>query len=320
MKKEFLLELHRLLRLTRLIDDRLAVLYRQGLVPGGVFSSRGQEAVAVASAMALGSDDFVCPLLRDLGAILVRGATPREVFCQQLARRDSPTGGRELQIHFGDLRRGFIPPIGMLGAMIPVMVGVGLARRMQGIASVALTCIGDGGSSTGDFHEGLNFAAVMKAPLVLVLENNRYAYSTPTGKQSAITEFVTRAAGYGIAGESVDGNDALAVYETTRRAVERARAGEGPTLIEAHTMRMAGHAAHDDSRYVPRELLEEWRRKDPIERFERFLLEGGHATREELDAILAALEKQVDEDVEFALASPPPPAEWAERGVYSGET
>jgi TPP-dependent pyruvate/acetoin dehydrogenase alpha subunit len=207
----------------------------------------------------------------------------------------------------------------MLGALIPVMAGVALAGRMQGKDLVALTYIGDGGTSTGDFHEGMNLAAVLNVPLVLIVENNGWAYSTPTSRQMRIKDIAVRAAGYGLPAEIVDGNDVLAVHGATKRAVERARGGAGPTLIEAKTFRMKGHAEHDDAGYVPREQFEEWKKKDPIDRFERHLLGEGHglATREELDAITSALDSMLNEEVDRALGSPLPPPERAFEGVYA---
>jgi TPP-dependent pyruvate/acetoin dehydrogenase alpha subunit len=315
--RDFLLSLYRNVRLNRMVDDRLAILYRQNEVIGGVYASRGQEGLTVASAMALDPDDFVAPLIRNMGAMLVKGIRPRDIFCQYMARKDGPTHGRDLNTHFGNIEKGLLAPISMLGSLIPVMVGIALARKAQGRPCVTMTYIGDGGSSTGEFHEGLNYAAVMKAPFVLILENNGYAYSTPTRMQAACREFVTRARGYGIYGETVDGNDVLAVYEVTRRSVERARAGEGPTLIEAHTMRMQGHAAHDDFKYVPRELLADWEKKDPIDRFERYLLEQGTVSRDEMESIGRELNAFLDEEVEFARSSPFPPADWAPHHLYA---
>jgi pyruvate dehydrogenase E1 component alpha subunit/2-oxoisovalerate dehydrogenase E1 component alpha subunit len=208
----------------------------------------------------------------------------------------------------------------MLGALIPVMAGVALAGRMLGRDLVALTYIGDGGTSTGDFHEGMNFAAVQNVPLVVVAEHNGWAYSTPVAKQMRIAHLAARAAAYGIPAEIVDGNDVLAVYEATRRAVDRARAGGGPSLVEAKTFRMKGHAEHDDAGYVPREQVERWAKRDPIERFERHLLGAGVgeglATAAELAEVVAAIDRRLDEEVDTALASPLPPPERALEGVY----
>ena len=317
--REFHATMYRFLQMNRLVDDRLGILYKQNEVVGGVYSSRGQEGISVASTLAMGPDDYVGPLIRNLGSVLVKGVPARDIFCQYMARSGGPTHGRDLNLHFTDLERRMIGPISMLGSVIPMMVGIGLACRAQGRNVVTLTYIGDGGSSTGECHEALNYAAVLKAPLVLFIENNQYAYSTPTRMQTACTEFVHRAQGYGVYGESVDGNDVLAVHEVTRRSVERARAGHGPTIIEAHTMRMQGHAAHDDHKYVPRELLAEWEKRDPIERYERHLIETGLFTSAELSGIEADVLRHLDEEVEAARNSPPPESEWAPGGVYAPE-
>lgn len=317
LPRERQLELYRYLKLNRMTEDRLGNLYRQNKVVGGLYSSRGQEAISVGSAYAMEPQDVVGPLIRNLGAMFVRGVKPREVMMQYMARADSPTGGKDVNTHFGDLSRGLVAPISMLGALIPVMAGIALAGRMQKKNLVALTYIGDGGTSTGDFHEGLNFAAVLNVPFVLIAEHNGYAYSTPASKQMRIKNIVTRAAAYGVAGEMVDGNDVLAVYEATKRALDRARAGGGPSLIEAKTFRMKGHAEHDDAGYVPKELFEDWKAKDPIDRFERHLLSSGLATQEELGKIAAEIDEELNREVDAALASPMPPPERAFEGVYS---
>jgi pyruvate dehydrogenase E1 component alpha subunit/2-oxoisovalerate dehydrogenase E1 component alpha subunit len=196
--------------------------------------------------------------------------------------------------------------VSMLGDMVSILAGAVLAERMKGRATVALTWIGDGGASTGAFHEGWNFTCVQRLPMVVIVENNKWAYSTPTAKQTANPRFVDRAAAYGCHGAEVDGNDVLAVYEVTRQAVARARAGEGPTLIEADTMRMRGHAEHDDMKYVPREMLEAWARRDPIARYESHLLGRGLAGKAELEAVVAEIERQLAEELAVAEASPLP--------------
>ncbi len=317
LPREAQLDLYRFMKLTRMTEDRLGNLYRQGKVVGGLYSSRGQEATSVGSAFALAPQDFAGPLIRNLGSMLVRGVKPREVMMQYMARSDSPTGGKDCNTHFGDISRGLVAPISMLGALIPVMAGVALAGRMQKKDLVAMTWIGDGGTSTGDFHEGLNLAAVLNLPFVLVAENNGWAYSTPTSRQMRIKDIVTRAAAYGIPGEAVDGNDVLAVHGATKRAVDRARQGGGPSLIEAKTFRMKGHAEHDDAGYVPQELFDEWRGKDPIDRFERHLRTQGVATEEELRQIVAGIDRELSREVDLALASPFPPAERTFEGVYA---
>jgi len=317
LPRESLLELYTFMRLTRMIEERLSALYRQGKIPGNVHRSLGQEGCAVGSAYALERGDVFAPLIRDLGAVFVRGGTPRDIFAQFLARASGPTRGRDINIHYGWLsdEGSMIGVVSMLGPMIPILVGAAIAERMKGRKTVALTWIGDGGASTGAFHEGLNLACVQKAPFVLIVENNKYAYSTPTSRQTANPRFVDRARAYGCFGDSVDGNDVLAVYEVTRRAIERARRGEGPTLIEADTMRMRGHGEHDDMRYVPSELLAEWAQKDPIARYERFLL-GRGVRQADLDEIVAGLDRRLAEDLAWVEASPMPSAEALENDVY----
>jgi TPP-dependent pyruvate/acetoin dehydrogenase alpha subunit len=303
------------------VEERLANLYRQNKVIGGLYRSLGQEACAVGSAYALERGDIFTPLIRDLGAIFVRGGKPRDIFAQYMARGTSPTRGRDLNIHFGWLsdEGSMISVISMLGTNVSILAGAVIAERMKGRRTVALTWIGDGGTSAGAFHEGFNFACVQKAPLVLIVENNKFAYSTPTQKQTANPRFVDRAKAYGCPGESVDGNDVLAMYEVTRRAVERARRGEGPTLIEADTMRMRGHAEHDDMRYVPRELLEEWSRKDPLLRYERFLLGRGFV-QTDLDRVVLRIEQELTEALAEAEAAPLPAPDSALDGVYADRT
>jgi TPP-dependent pyruvate/acetoin dehydrogenase alpha subunit len=319
LSKAQLLELFHYLKLNRVVEEKLGNLYRQGQVVGGLYRSLGQEACSVGSAYALERGDIFTPLIRNLGAIFVRGARPRDVFAQYMAKATGPTRGRDLNLHFGWLSdEGSMPSvISMLGDMIPILTGAVIAERMKGRQTVALTWIGDGGTSTGAFHEGFNFACVQKAPLVLVVENNKWAYSTPTRKQTANPRFVDRARAYGCFGEQVDGNDVLAVYETTRRAIARARRGDGPTLIEADTMRMRGHAEHDDMKYVPREMLEEWAGRDPLARYERQLLENGTATRDELEQIAAELDAFVQGELAWAEASPMPEPESGLDGVYA---
>jgi pyruvate dehydrogenase E1 component alpha subunit/2-oxoisovalerate dehydrogenase E1 component alpha subunit len=317
LTREQKLELYRFMRLNRTVEERLVNLYRQGKVVGGLYRSLGQEATSVGTAYALNKGDMAGPLIRNLGVVLVMGYSPRDVMTQYMARATSPSGGKDCNLHFGRPDRGVISPISMLGALIPVMAGIALAGRMQKKDLVAMTWIGDGGTSTGAFHEGINFAAVQKLPLVVVAENNGWAYSTPFRKQTAAPSLVAKAAAYGIPGESVDGNDVLAVYGVARRAVDRARAGEGPTLVEALTYRMKGHAEHDAQAYVPKEELEAWKEKDPLARYSRALLESGVATAPELAAIDQSISDGLDRDVEFAENSPFPTPEDALKGVYA---
>lgn len=313
------------MRLTRSLEERLVNLYRQTKVVGGLFRSLGQEADAVGSAYALdrSKGDVLSPLIRNLGSMLVQGATPLEVLRQYMARGDSPTRGRELNIHFGDIgapgeTRGFLGQISHLGDMVPVMAGVTLSFRLRGEDRVGLVYTGDGATSTGAFHEGINFAAVQKCPLVIIVENNGYAYSTPTDRQTAAESFVDKAVGYGMPGVKADGNDVLATYEVTKQAVDRARAGEGPTLIELVTYRRKGHAEHDNQSYVPPGEIERWEStNDPLDRYSSYLLEKEAVKQEELDGIDARVMQIIDEATDEAEASPMPEPTDSLVGVYA---
>jgi TPP-dependent pyruvate/acetoin dehydrogenase alpha subunit len=317
LKPSQLLELYRYLKLTRLVEERLVNLYRQTKVVGGVFRSLGQEATAVGSAYALEQHDFITPLIRDLGAVLVKGIRPRDIFAQYMAKAWGPSGGKDLNIHFGDMEKGFIGPISHLGDMIPVMTGILLGARMQKKNIVALAYIGDGGMSTGAFHEGLNFAAVQRLPLIIVAEYNHYAYSTPTSLQTAVRDLAEKASGYGIPAYIVDGNDVVSCYEVTKQSVEYARKGGGAVVIEAKTYRRKGHAEHDDQRYVPSGEIEWWEtHNDPVDRFEKYLLGRKNATKEDLEKITADVTKLIDEDCAWAESSPMPEPEGAAFGVY----
>lgn len=320
LKPEQHLELYRYLKLTRLVEERLVNLYRQTKVVGGVFRSLGQEATAVGTAYALQPQDFITPLIRDLGAVLVKGIRPRDIFAQYMAKAWGPSGGKDLNIHFGDLEKGFIGPISHLGDMIPVMTGILLGGRMQKKKFVAVAYIGDGGMSTGAFHEGLNFAAVQRLPLIVVAEHNYYAYSTPTSLQTAVRDLAEKASGYGIPAHIVDGNDVVACYEVTRQAAEYARRGGGAVLIEAKTYRRKGHAEHDDQRYCPEGEIEWWEKNnDPVDRYEHYLLECNHATKEKLDEIVASVVSEIDEDCAWAESSPLPEGEGAAYGVFDNK-
>lgn len=317
------LELYYWMRLTRTLEERLVALYRQTKVVGGLFRSLGQEADAVGSCYALESRDVMSPLIRNMGAMLVKGATPVEILKQYMARGDSPTRGRELNIHFGDLgaagtTRGFLGQISPLGDMVPVMAGVTLSFRMRGEDRVGLVYVGDGATSTGAFHEGINLAAVQRLPLVVVIENNGYAYSTPTHKQTAAARFVDKAIGYGVPGERCDGNDVLAVYDCTKRAVDRARAGEGVQLLEFLTYRRKGHAEHDNQSYVPAGEIERWAEEnDPIDRFVQVLREREQVAQAALDDLDARVQREVDEATAAAEAAALPEPLDALEGVYA---
>ena len=320
LTRDQLLELYYYMRLTRTLEERLVALYRQTKVVGGLFRSLGQEADAVGSAYALDRSrgDILSPLIRNLGSMLVQGAQPLEILLQYMAKGDSLSRGRELNIHIGDLDRGFIGQISHLGDMVAIMAGVTLTFKLRKEPRVGLVYVGDGATSTGAFHEGLNFAAVQRCPLVVIVENNGYAYSTPVAQQTAAVRLADKAAGYGIPGITADGNDVLAVYEVTKEAVDRARKGGGVTLIELMTYRRKGHAEHDDQSYVPAGEIERWAAEnDPLDRYVDRLTDTLGATADELDSINDRVRGEVDRATDLAERSAPPAATDALIGVYA---
>jgi pyruvate dehydrogenase E1 component alpha subunit len=314
---DLLTRAHYWMRLTRAFDDRLLLLYKQGKIIGGSFSQLGHEAISVGAALALGPHDVVAPMHRDLGAYLVRGLTLPRLAAQFLGRAAGVSGGRDTNLHgCGDLSLGIVGFVSMLPASLPVTVGVAQAFKLKGEPRVAMTFFGDGSSSQGLCHEALNWAAVFQAPVVLICENNQFAYSTPLVRQMRITDIADRAAGYGMPGVVVDGNDFCAVHLAAREAVERARNGGGPTLIECKTMRMRGHAVHDNMAYVPKRLLEEWQGKDPLLRLERSLRERGLLDDAALADLLGRIEAEIDEALAYAEDCPYPDAATVTQGVY----
>jgi TPP-dependent pyruvate/acetoin dehydrogenase alpha subunit len=345
-----LLEMYYFARLAREIEERLVILFRQSKVIGGLYRSLGQEGESVATAYALKRTDAILPLIRNMGALTTMGVRPREIFLQYMAKGSSNSRGRDLNIHIVNLPdwvrgaprgeegpatavRGraaesspsddqqpvIVGPISMLGDSIPVATGIAMGARMRGRDLVAMAWIGDGATSTGAFHEGLNFAAVQKAALIVVAEDNKYAYSTPIAKQMAITRIDERAASYGIPHELVDGNDMLAVYDVARRMVDNARAGNGAGLIGVDTMRMQGHAQHDDMRYVPNDLVAVWQKKDPLVRFRATLLERSDAKEQDIDEIDRMAKRCATEEADAADTAPAPDPATVARGVYAGD-
>jgi pyruvate dehydrogenase E1 component alpha subunit/2-oxoisovalerate dehydrogenase E1 component alpha subunit len=311
------LELYYWMQLNRQLEDRMVKLFRQNKIVGGLYSSLGQEAVSVGSTYALEKRDWIAPMIRNIGALLVKGVPPRDIFTQHMAKYTSPTRGKDGTSHFGDLKvNHVVSPISMLGDLIPVMTGVAMAGRYLGQRCVAMTWIGDGGSSTGAFHEGLNLAAVQHAPFVLILENNQWAYSTPVARQVPVKNLADRALAYGIRSRTVDGNDVLAVYSAAKQSVDECRAGGGPILIEVKTMRMKGHAEHDGAEYVPAAMLDYWKARDPIARFEKYLTENNLWDAEKKTAMDARINAELETEQKFAEESPMPPPELAEQDVY----
>ena len=317
LSRKQLIEIYRWMLLNRRMETALENLYKQGKVVGGVYFGLGQEGCSCASAYALKADEWMGPMIRNQGALLVRGFAPRDIMMQYMAKAGSPTKGRDASSHFGDIeKRNVVAPISTLGDLIPVLAGVALGARLQGKNIAAMTYIGDGGQSTGVTYEGLNFAAVQKLGLVLIVENNLWGYSTPADMQFCVKDLAERAIAYGIPGVIVDGTDACQVYDACHEACERARRGEGPTLIEAKMMRMKGHAIHDAAEYVPKPLLEYWKRRDPIARLEGYLLTKKWLTAAENEKLIADVERQLEEDRELAVNSPMPTPESAAGGVY----
>jgi len=320
LTRDQLLEIYYYLRLTRTLEERLVALYRQSKVIGGLFRSLGQEGESVASAYALDRGrhrDILSPLIRNLGSLLVMGAQPVEILRQYMAKAESPTRGRELNVHFNDLEKGYLGQISHLGDMIPVMAGIAMTFKMRGEARVGLVYIGDGGTSTGAFHEGLNFAAVQRLPLVVIGEFNHWAYSTPPEKQFAVRDLADKAKGYGIPAVTVDGNDVFAVYEATKFAVDRARRGKGVHFVEVKTYRRKGHAEHDDQSYQPKEELERWAREnDPVDRYVKRLLGADLVTEADLTDIDDRTRVEVDQATDACVDEPLPEAETALPGVY----
>jgi len=318
LDKKQCIEIYRYMLLNRKMEVALENLYKQGKVVGGVYFGLGQEACSCASAYALDKDDWFAPMIRNQGALLVRGFRAADTMMQYMAKADSPTRGRDGTSHFGDIeKRNMVSPISMLGDLIPVLSGVALGARLQGRNIAVMTYIGDGGQSTGVTYEGINFAAVQNLGLVLFVESNEWAYSTPSEMQYRCKDLAERAIGYGIPGVIVDGTDACQVYDAARDAVERAHRGEGPTMIEAKMMRMKGHAIHDAAAYVPKPMFDFWKKRDPIARFENYLVkEKKWLTAKENADLISEVERVIEAEREIAVNSPMPTPESAEGGVF----
>ena len=317
LDREDLLSIFRNLLLTRGIEDRGHILYKQGKIPGSFYTGRGNEAAAVGVATAMGPDDVGTPLHRDMGVHVVRGVEPWRIFAQYMGRADGPTQGRDGNVHMADERLGLIAMVSHLPAMLPVAVGCGLAFRIREEKRVALAWFGEGSSARGDTHEGMNLAGTRRLPVVFICDNNGWAYSTPTHLEYACEHLADRAQAYGFEGVVVDGTDVLAVYREAKRAIEKARNGGGPTLVECQTLRMEGHAVHDDAFYVPKEMFEEWAKRDPIERFRTWLRENADLTDDEEDEIRGEIKKILNDAIRRAEESPLPDAATLRDGVYA---
>jgi TPP-dependent pyruvate/acetoin dehydrogenase alpha subunit len=317
LDREDLLGIYRTMLITRGIEERGHILYKQGKIPGSFYTGRGNEASAVGVATAMGPNDVGTPLHRDMGVHVTRGVEPWRIFAQYMGRADGPTKGKDGNVHMADSRLGLIAMVSHLPAMLPVAVGCALAFRIREERRVAVAWFGEGAAARGDTHEGMNLAGVRRLPVVFICDNNQWAYSTPTYLGYGIEHIADRAAAYGFEGVVVDGTDVLAVYREAKRAIEKARDGGGPTLIESVTLRMEGHAVHDDHFYVPKRLFEEWAAKDPIERYRTWLRENAEMGDEEEDAISAGVKKLMKDAIARADESPLPDARTVTDGVYA---
>jgi pyruvate dehydrogenase E1 component alpha subunit len=320
LKKETLFDMLYYMKLTREIETRIErKLYRQGKIVGGVYVGRGQEAIAVASCIQLEKGDCVCPSHRDMGAFLIRGVPLRKIFAQYMGRKTGVTKGKDANMHMGDMRQNVVAFVSMLADTVPVAAGIGMAFNMRKQKNVVLCYFGDGATSRGDWHEGLNLASVQKVPVVYICNNNHYAYSTPLEKQMAVKDISVRAQAYAMPGVTVDGNDVVEVYQATKQAIELARNGGGPSLIECKTFRMTGHSAHDDVKYVPEELFAEWESKDPILRLESSLIRNKTVTVDEVKKLATRITQEVDEAVAQADNDPFPDPNETLEGVFADQ-
>jgi len=317
LDREDLLAIYRNMLITRGVEERGHILYRQGKIPGSFYTGRGNEAASVGVATAMGPDDVGTPLHRDMGVHITRGVEPWRIFAQYMGRADGPTHGKDGNVHMADARLGLIAMVSHLPAMLPVAVGCALAFRIRQEKRVAVAWFGEGAAARGDTHEGMNFAGVRKLPVVFICDNNQWAYSTPTHLEYAVEHLADRAQAYGFDGVVVDGTDVLAVYREAKRAIEKARDGGGPTLIECQTLRMEGHAVHDDAFYVPKELFERWAERDPIERFRTWLREQVDMTDDEETEITSYVKKLLNEALQRAEQSPEPDPATLLDGVYA---
>jgi TPP-dependent pyruvate/acetoin dehydrogenase alpha subunit len=317
LDREDLLTIYRNMLITRGVEERGHILYRQGKIPGSFYTGRGNEGAAVGIATAMGPDDVGAPLHRDMGVHITRGLEPWRIFANYMAKEDGPTRGRDGNVHMADLRLGMISMVSHLPAMLPVAVGAALAFRIREERRVALGWFGEGSAGRGDAHEAMNLAGVRRLPMVFICDNNQWAYSTPTHLGFAVEHIADRAQAYGFEGVVVDGTDVLAVYREAKRAIEKARAGGGPTLIECLTLRMEGHAVHDDAFYVPKDMFESWAKSDPIERFRTWLRDQADLSDQEEEELASDIKKLLNDAIKRAEEAPLPDPATVLEGVWA---
>jgi TPP-dependent pyruvate/acetoin dehydrogenase alpha subunit len=317
LSSEQLLEMFYWLKLSRAFDERLSILVRQGKVRSGVYTGIGQEAIIVGTCFGLRREDYICPLHRDLGSFLMKGVEPKVMMSQMFAKTTGLSKGRDSALHSGVNELGIFGNTSMLGANLPVAAGLALTFKMEKTDNVVVAYFGEGASNVGDFHEALNFAGVQHLPIVFVCENNLYAYSVPVEKSMAIDDVADRAESYGFEGVAINGNDVLAVYQSTQGALARARNGHGPTLIECKTYRWHGHSEHDKAFYRTDEELAMWKSRDPIPTFTTFLQARNVLSDDKLKEIERRVTSTIDEAVEFAINAPDPEPEEAVKDLYA---
>ncbi len=304
------------LKRVRMFEDTLSKMYRQGKILGGVYSGKGQEAISVGTTFGLKHDDIVSPIHRDMGVFLLKGMPMRRLMCQILGRRSGPSKGKDSWSHTGDMDFNILASSSMLASSVPIACGAAMATQMQGRDSVAVTYFGEGSTARGDFHEGINMAAIYRLPVIFICENNHWAYSTPVSREMADPNMAGRAAAYGMHGYSIDANDVLAVTETVQDAIDRARGGEGPTFIECRTYRMSGHSEHDEATYRPKTEVVDWDRRDPLGRYREYLADHINFTDDEESRMQTQIEAEITDARRFADAEPYPDGAEALEGVY----
>ncbi|HTZ05063.1 MAG TPA: thiamine pyrophosphate-dependent dehydrogenase E1 component subunit alpha [Gaiellaceae bacterium] len=317
LDREDLLGIYRNMLITRGLEERGHILYKQGKIPGSFYTGRGNEAASVGVATAMGPEDVGTPLHRDMGVHITRGVEPWKIFAQFMGRIDGPARGRDGNVHMADQNLGLIAMVSHLPAMLPVATGCALAFRIRDESRVSVGWFGEGASARGDVHECMTLAGTRKLPIVYVCDNNQWAYSTPTYLEYATEHVADRAQAYGFEGVVVDGTDVLAVYREAKRAIEKARAGGGPTLLECLTLRMEGHAVHDDAFYVPKVMFERWAESDPVERYRTWLHQNAEMTDDEEAAIVEQVKHLLNESLRRADESPMPTGDDLTEGVYA---
>jgi pyruvate dehydrogenase E1 component alpha subunit len=316
LTKDDWLKLYYNMVMTRGIEDRVKKLYRQGKVLGGVYTSTGQEAICVGACYYLGKEDWIYPSHRDSGAYVSKGMPAWQAVANYLGKAEAPARGRDGNVHMGSIEYRIAGFISHLGCGLPVMAGAAFGFKYLKQPFVSVVFFGEGASNRGDVHEAMNFAAVHKLPVIFICNNNQYAYSTPLHLTMSVENVADRAAGYNLPGVVVDGNNVVEVCQQLSIAIQRARAGHGPTLVEAKTFRMSGHAEHDPADYVPAEMFDIWRQKDPIARHEHFMIENG-VSQAEIDAVKEKVAADLLEAVEYAESLSRPDPGKVEIGVYA---